>query len=267
MRPRKILALAVTLALAASILLVLPIAVHRMQAWLAARPSPIPATPQQQQAIVAALADPAEIWQLSLPWQLPPRQEPWLVVPDHTTLPCNHGSNASLEVSCTGFGYWLQSKYPQIPRKLRRDLIAANRKSVPLAQPKSSQLHMVPGDKLHPQTEVPAWWRSFYASYPQADGLLRFSRASLSKDQRTALILVTSDCSSAMGRGAVIVLHHESGQWRPDLHASAGWFAPLPAATEITEDATLPDLLVNAIGPPCEYPPEKQQIPHIPQSH
>lgn len=60
-----------------------------------------------------------------------------------------------------------------------------------------------------------AWdfWREFYKCYPDAFGILSFSRVGFNQERNTALFYFGLQQASIVGRGQMILMRHVDGAW------------------------------------------------------
>jgi hypothetical protein len=58
------------------------------------------------------------------------------------------------------------------------------------------------------------YWTAFYARFPDASGIIRFSRVGYSDDGREAAVAVSYSCGQLCGRGSIVVLEKRDGVWR-----------------------------------------------------
>lgn len=229
-RTSSILRLALVLTIVAVTLLTAPVAWNKLQTWLASRPISKPATAAEQQAIIHALTSSRYVTQLAIRAQAPNPEALHLIVSNHTSLICGGGTLSADRSNCKGLADWLlhgdPALIPRIPIRLRRELIGANRESIKLADPESSTLQVAAKNDLAVDVYNPDWWKAFNRRHPATDGLLRFSRATLSEDRQTALIQVSHDCSTHDGTNKLVLLHWRANQWLPDWRASPDWSRP-----------------------------------------
>ncbi len=236
--------MALMLAVLVAVMVTAPVAWHKLQTWMASRPAPRPATASEQHGIVHALTSSRLVTQLATRAQAPSPQALHLIVSDHTSLVCGGGPLSADHGNCVGLADWLQhgdpALTPQIPLRLRRELIGGNLHSIKLASLHSSTLQLATESGPPVNAYDPDWWEAFYRRHPGSDGLLRFSRAVLSKDRHTALIQVSHDCSEHDGSNKLVLLHWRTSQWHPDWWVSSEWsrpirpdrFAPYPPRTD-----------------------------------
>jgi hypothetical protein len=65
-----------------------------------------------------------------------------------------------------------------------------------------------------PRTGDPrGYWKSFYQEYPGTTGLIEMSRAGLSRDGHTALLLVEYGCGPLCGGTLYVLLEQRDGKW------------------------------------------------------
>lgn len=101
----------------------------------------------------------------------------------------------------------------KIPVKLRLELVAGNRTSVPIPDPRTQALYR-PLSEVERALAGPDWWHDFYRVFPGTAGLLQASRAVLSDDRTHALIYVAHTCDGLCGTGAVYELAKDGAGWR-----------------------------------------------------
>lgn len=101
----------------------------------------------------------------------------------------------------------------QLPRKLRLELLLANKAAVALADPK------LPGVRFARSSEVEqvlrdGFWDGFYSRYPDTAGMLRVSIAVVSEDRSKALIYFEHVCGGLCGTGDLYLLDRTQTGWR-----------------------------------------------------
>lgn len=180
-RTSSILRIALTLAVLVTAMLLAPVAWHNLQSWLTTRPIPKPATAAEQQAIAHALTSSRFVTQLAARARAPSPEALHLIVSNPTSLVCGGGTLSADHGNCKGLADWLQdgnpALIPQIPLRLRRELIGANLDPIKLADLQSSTLQPAAESDLAVDVYSPDWWKGFNRRHPATDGLLRFSRA------------------------------------------------------------------------------------------
>jgi hypothetical protein len=186
-------------------------AFHDQSEREAQAPQPLVATAAEQVALVRALLAQHEFE--GLPPPPPERGDPprahvrrWPVLLDRTLETC--GEQGALRHACDDDTFATSPDYlPEVPARLRRELLVANRASLPLPDPR------VPGVHFGPQEAGDAW-EDFYARHPGSAGRLTVSRAVLSQDGREALLALENICGGTCGIVAVAWFVREGPHWR-----------------------------------------------------
>lgn len=103
---------------------------------------------------------------------------------------------------------------PIASRKLREELVLANRTAQVLA------LDGIPGTRVVAQMEIDrilatdGWWQTFYQRFPETAGVVRIGRPVLSPDRAQALIVVSHQCDGLCGMTSIHLLYRSGTGWR-----------------------------------------------------
>jgi hypothetical protein len=230
---RRVLAASITAAALISITLLAPIVVHAIQEHAQRRanqPNPNSASNAEQRSIVQALLLESKrffVQPLDADGKLLPMPEPGsMVLLDTSAVICDpNAPDKNAYPECSGppsfFSVAAMDYDAEIPRKLRLELVAANRKSVPIPDPKMPKVVYRSRADIEGLVRSDGGWESFHTIFPGASGYIEFSRAVTSADGRYALIYEARYCHGVCFSGGDLHYFVRTGNtWR--LIRSAG---------------------------------------------
>lgn len=102
----------------------------------------------------------------------------------------------------------------KIPRRLRQELILANRASVPVPAFDVRDTIEMPRAKVDGSFAGGNSWDGFYSKFPNANGYAAISRPVLSQDGTHALLYVSHHCGGLCGTGYLHYFARSGGTWR-----------------------------------------------------
>jgi hypothetical protein len=102
----------------------------------------------------------------------------------------------------------------EIPRKLRQELLLANRASTAIPDPGLPGVVYESRAALAELMSGKDGWSAFYAKFPDSAGFARVSQAVLSEDGTHALIYVSHHCHWTCGTGSLRYLEKTRAGWR-----------------------------------------------------
>ncbi len=102
----------------------------------------------------------------------------------------------------------------QVPRRLRQELLLANRKSVAMPDADIPNVIRVSRAQLDRSFDGGNGWPGFYSAFPQSNGSAALSRAVLSQDRSHALLYASHRCGGVCGAGYLHYLARRDGSWR-----------------------------------------------------
>lgn len=105
-----------------------------------------------------------------------------------------------------------QEVIQKIPRQLLLELAAANRFSTSVPVPKFDNVISLSAKQVEASFGENGW-RDFYSAFPNANGLVKVSRAVISRDATMALIYVSHTCDGTCGFGALYLLRRSGNSW------------------------------------------------------
>jgi hypothetical protein len=218
LRWRFVLVGSVAIAVLISAALLTPIIGYQLQQAKERRdaePHPVSATDSQQRAIILAILQENTYEGIPLPPPAPgekPRTRyvhSIVLLNTSATFCGNEAARREKDKSCasppvndsiTSIDF-----DTQIPRKLREELLLANRTSQNIPNPDSARVIFMSRGSVSQVFAPPDGWASFYKSFPHSGGFLEASRAVLSHDRTHALIYIAHRCDGVCGDG---ILHY-----------------------------------------------------------
>ena len=102
----------------------------------------------------------------------------------------------------------------EVPRKLRMELLLANRSSIVTPDPGVAGAIFKSRERLSRIFSGGDGWTSFHSEFPDAHGYLELSRAVLSRDGKHALMYSAFHCGWLCGLGTLIHLEKTPTGWR-----------------------------------------------------
>jgi len=230
---RKVLAASLTAATVISIALFAPVVVHTIRDHAQRRanqPHPNPVTDEEQRRIVGALLIEKRrffVQPLGADGKLLPMPELGpMVLLDTSVVICNPNAPDKTDYpECSGrpsfFSIAAMEYDGEIPRKLRLELVEANRKAVQIPNPNMATVIYRPRTDVESLVMGDDGWESFGTEFPGAAGYVEYSRAVQSSDGQYALIYESRYCHGACFSGGDLHYFVRSGNtWR--LIKSAG---------------------------------------------
>jgi hypothetical protein len=205
-----------------------PLITHEFQlaeARRAAKPAPILATQLQQTDIMVAVLETSaheRIWAPPPPPGAHPRQRS-VVLLNSSTAFCRDGSDSHGDV-CNSLS--LDSAITMvdfdstIPRKLREELIVANRTSAEIPDPRIPRIKYVSRERVEHALSSPNGWMRYRELFPDSAGIVEFSRSVVSSDGTHALVYLSFQCGWLCGNGSLHYLSRVGNTWR--VSASVG---------------------------------------------
>jgi hypothetical protein len=179
----------------------------------AGQPDPVPATPEETRAILAAVF--AEMTFAGAPpppghgTTAPPA--PRILVADASICFTEH---TVADCDTTSAEYLLTPALDAFaPRKLREELIIANRTPRPLDLSGMSGVDVARASEIR-RMFATRGWDAFHERYPGSPGFVRTSQPVLSRDRRMALIVVAHHCGGLCGTGTLVLLARSGDGWR-----------------------------------------------------
>ncbi|RDZ27541.1 hypothetical protein [Lysobacter silvisoli] len=201
---------------------VAPVAIDRAGSALrggADAPSPVVASAEETRAILGSvLAQKPAGGRVPAPPKAgqPPQAEPAriLILTDRSQCFAPQGE-AEAKTSCLSAmadSLLAAELDASMPRKLREELLLANREPHPLL------LAGIRGTQVESEANIErafagGWWDDFYRKYPGASGIVRIGRPVLTKDRQQALIYVAHSCGGLCGKGMVYLLSRSGAGW------------------------------------------------------
>lgn len=223
LRTRRILALAALLACAAIVAFSLPIVANAWRARQGA-PSPKLASDDEWRSILEVLVVSGYLSGSPPP---PPKpgetagnapQRPIVLLTDSVVLCASAGAGPSVDQKCDSYvlGADIISELvdEKVPLQLRRELVFANQRSVPVPTPSSARFLSISRAEYDRIFSGDGWWDDFYESFPDSAGILEASRPVLSEDGKLALIYAANSYDGKGGFGGVLLLERAASTWR-----------------------------------------------------
>lgn len=102
----------------------------------------------------------------------------------------------------------------KVPRRLRQELILANRVSVPVPDAGIPNVIRISRGRLDESFDRGDGWSGFYSAFPQSNGNVALSRAVLSQDRSHALLYASHRCGGLCGTGYLHYFARRDGSWR-----------------------------------------------------
>lgn len=241
LRLNKVLAAAILIAIALSVVFIAPEVVSRFQDYRAAQLRPRPANDPEQLEILRDLLRLNDYYGLPTPsppqarseslgeepaptnWSPTPTQPGYIVLIDSSVVSCVEGLpesnfNDAYEGPCLD-EQTITSLYddPRIPKKLRREFIAANRRASVIPKLRSARVVYRSKADIYKFFSEANGWDQFAASFPHSYGFIEVSRAVLSDDGSHALIFVVHNCGRLCGTGVFYYLTRTGKSWRIEV--------------------------------------------------
>lgn len=217
----------VAVAALASMVLAAPLVRHAMslaEEREAALLRPIAATDEEMVALTRALFRDLEFASIPLPPPEPgeplaPPQASRTVLLDTSVAFCDIVTKApEIEPTCgsplleEAIGSFAFDA--QVPRRLRQELILANRESVAIPDAGIPNVIRVSRARLDRSFDGGDGWPGFYSAFPRSSGSAALSRAVLSQDGSHALLYASHRCGGACGAGYLHYFARGNGSWR-----------------------------------------------------
>jgi hypothetical protein len=241
LRWSKALAAGAVIAMFLSVAFVAPVLISRVHEYQAARLRPRPVSDQEQLEILRVVLR-ANDYYYEPPPPPPPGENSQLpdassitqngaqklsearsiVLIDSSIAFCGQRASPGVDkLACANppemeEGY-ITSDYvePQLPKKLRQELVAANRKPFVTQDPHSSNVIYRPRAIIHKLFPPSSYgWDQFHALFPHSYGFVEVSRAVLSEDGTHALIYVEHHCGGLCGAGVLYYMVRTGNTWR-----------------------------------------------------
>jgi hypothetical protein len=229
----RVLAASITAAAIISIALFAPIVVHAIHEHTQRResqPKPIPVTDEQQQSIIETLLAERRrffVQPLDVDGKLLPMPELGpMVLLDTSVVICDpNAPDETAHPECSEppsfFSITAMEYDSEIPRKLRLELVAANRKAVHVPDPKMAKVIYRSRTDVESLLRGEGGWESFSTMFSGAAGYVEYTRAVQSSDGRYALIYEARYCHGlCFSAGDLHYFVRNGSTWR--LVKSAG---------------------------------------------
>jgi hypothetical protein len=117
------------------------------------------------------------------------------------------------DLNCTHLtesDFWPAGFQPAISLRLRKELVAANRSSIPIECSASKKVKCGTTESI---LTLGGSWREFYARFPETSGFMRVSNAVMTQDRARALIYLEFGCGQMCASGRLVLLKRNGPEW------------------------------------------------------
>ena len=133
-----------------------------------------------------------------------------VIVIDKYTTPDTFGDSGLLDIL-----EWVREDMPSLTQEMIDDFIDKNEESYPLVDNFDIQkdVLLLEPDEFREIFQESSGWSEFYSRYPDAQGILTFSRVGFNPDMSKAVVYLGGQCDWLYGAGYYVFLVKEDGEW------------------------------------------------------